>query len=268
MRCLCFTVDLDRDVNFNIPGSVPAGSLDRGSGTGPRFTSTQEGLNILSDLLDDVGMKATFFAEGRTLGSIDSSGLAGHEVGIHGYDHEDLVAGNAEYGNDWVKAVLQKASDVVADATGKKPGCFRAPYMKINEHILKVLPEIGIKYDSSFYSPIGRSMPPIRFDNGLYEVPVPEGTDAGGRKISAYTWPMHEGKRIPEDYIRMASEIDDGIFNISTHTWHMSESRSDGIMGPERLANNIENIRKVLEGIEDMGFKAMTIPEAARAFHA
>jgi peptidoglycan/xylan/chitin deacetylase (PgdA/CDA1 family) len=266
MRCLCFTVDLDRDVNYNIPGNVPAGSLDRGYGPAPRFGSTQKGLDILIELLDDLGMKATFFAEGRTLESIDHSGLSGHEVGIHGYDHEDLVACASEYGTDWVRDILQKASEVVTDAVGNKPRCFRAPYMKTDDRIMGLLPDIGIEYDSSLYSDLRRDMPPFRLGNGLYEVPVPEGTDLNGKKISAYTWPMHEGKRGPDDYIRMASSVESGILNIATHTWHIVESRSEGMMDPSRLKKNIGDLRRILERAEDIGFEVLTIPDAVHRF--
>ena len=65
-RKLYFTVDADRDVNIPIPGSVAAGSIDRGSGTGPRFSSSERGMSVLVDLLDDIGVRGTFFLEGRT----------------------------------------------------------------------------------------------------------------------------------------------------------------------------------------------------------
>jgi hypothetical protein len=57
-----FTVDLDRDVNFP-DGGNKAGSLDRGNGTAPRFTSSEKGAAILQEILDETGIKATFFAE-------------------------------------------------------------------------------------------------------------------------------------------------------------------------------------------------------------
>ncbi len=51
-RTFRFTVDLDRDANFPIPGQAAAGSLDRGSGAAPRFSSAERGLSILLDVLD------------------------------------------------------------------------------------------------------------------------------------------------------------------------------------------------------------------------
>lgn len=90
-RSLCFTVDVDRDVNIPIKGMNKAGSMDRGSGKTPRYDSSAEGLRILTELLDEMGVKATYFAEGRTLMNIGAQALFGREVGIHGLDHEDMT---------------------------------------------------------------------------------------------------------------------------------------------------------------------------------
>ncbi|MCK9322427.1 MAG: polysaccharide deacetylase family protein [Candidatus Methanomethylophilaceae archaeon] len=268
MKTLCFTIDLDRDVNICLPGHTPAGSMDRGSGTAPRFDSTSEGLPVISELLDDLHIKGTFFAEGKTLESIDATSfLSGHEIGMHGYEHEDLTGSNGiEYERFEKKAILLHSSDVVNDITGIRPQCFRAPYMKIGQDVIDILPEIGIKYDSSFYTKMTGTLTPSKMKNGVYEVSVPEGHDAEGKKIAAYLWPMHEGRRVPEDYISLASQLNKGIFVLATHTWHMSESRKNGKMTSEEMMANIDNTRKVLEGILDLGFVAKTIPDAVRPY--
>ena len=56
MRRLCFTVDLDRDVNDAVIGRSAAISMDRGQGTEPRFSSSEKGAGIIMDLMDDLGM--------------------------------------------------------------------------------------------------------------------------------------------------------------------------------------------------------------------
>ena len=81
---LVFTVDLDRDVNFPMEGCREARSLDRGGGTFPRFSSAERGLRILMDILDEIGMKATFFVEGRTSETIGCSSISGHCIGLRG----------------------------------------------------------------------------------------------------------------------------------------------------------------------------------------
>lgn len=268
MRALCFTVDFDRDVNVCIEGRLAAGSLDRGSGTSPRFGSSAEGLTVLTDLLDEIGVKATFFAEGRTLDNADNTGcLSGHEVGIHGLEHEDFTGCSGVTVNSaMLEAIIARSVDIVKDCTSRRPVCSRAPYMKIDEYIYGILHRHGIRYDSSEYAQLEGQMHPYNVGPGIAEVPVPEGTDAAGNKISAYLWPMHEGKRRPDDYIRMASAVEDGIFCLGTHTWHMVESRKGGRMDGTERAVNKANVRRVLEGILDMGFKPMTVPSAADSF--
>ena len=52
-KVLCFTVDLDRDVNEPVYGSVAAGSKDFGDGNAPRFSSSGRGAELLVELLDE-----------------------------------------------------------------------------------------------------------------------------------------------------------------------------------------------------------------------
>jgi len=263
MRALCVTVDLDRDVNIRIPGGTAAGSIDRGGGNSPRFTSAQAGLDVLLDILKETGVRATFFAEGRAIETISVRGLSGHEVGVHGYDHEDMTS----LSEHEVRECMDKAVRAVRRRVGRDPVSFRAPYMKISGSVLDILPEYGIRYDSSAYAqPKRGSVRPFRLLNGVIEVPVPEGIDRSGKKIAAYLWPMHEGKRPPEDYLDMASQVKEGAFVLATHAWHMTESRERGIMTSEEASRNAENVRKVIEGMIGMGFEPMPVSECAERF--
>jgi len=260
MRALCVTVDLDRDVNIALPGAE-AGSLDRGNGTAPRFTSSARGLSILSDLFDELSIEATFFAEAATLGKVNAGLLSGHCVGIHGVDHEDITSIRDI---DEKRAVLERSAAIVRDTVGRAPECFRAPYMRIDDETLDLLPGIGIRVDSSKYAAMKKRMMPEKVRGGLWEIAVPEGLDQNGRKIAAYLWPMHESKRRPEDYLDMASVMEEGAFVIATHTWHMVESRENGVMSSDELKKNIANVRRVLEGLMDDGMRPMTLCEIER----
>lgn len=267
-KAFCFTIDLDRDVNICIDGQLAAGSVDRGRGTSPRFDSTGKGLALLSGLLDELGVKATYFAEGRTLENIECAQyLSGHEVGMHGLDHEDLTGCNDVTLNaEMIEAILQRSSDIVTDVTGKIPRCFRAPYMKVDDLIIDMLPSTGVLYDSSMYAPIQVSSHPSRWENGIIELSVPEDEDSTGNKMSGYFWPMHEGKRSPKDYIALSEHVKEGVYTIATHTWHICESRKSGFMDETAIMNNLNKIREVLVGLMDTGFAPMTIPKAAERF--
>ena len=260
-RTFRFTVDLDRVVNFPVPGQAAAGSLDRGSGTSPRFSSAERGLAVLLDVLDDVGMRATFFVEGRTAERIDCSCLSGHGIGFHGYDHEDLSGESTglRLSLEEKEAILRRGFDAVADRVSR-PSCFRAPYMVRDESILPMLSSLGVGADSSTYSYGGCE--PYSIGDGLTEHPVPKSRDASGKTIAAYLWPMHEGKRPPEDYVRMSEGM--GTFMLATHTWHMCERRDAGLMDEEGVRRNADDVRRVLEGILDSGFS----PDVVRRRHS
>ncbi len=261
-RSLCFTVDVDRDVNIPIKGMNKAGSMDRGSGKTPRYDSSAEGLRILTELLDEMGVKATYFAEGRTLMNIGAQALFGREVGIHGLDHEDMTGTFPSGGKE---DVLIQSRDIVEDMLGVRPRCSRMPYMKMSDEVPGILSRLGIIYDSSEYKPLARSMMPYDLD-GITEIPVPTGTDNKGKKIVGYLWPMHEGKRKPSEYVGMTSTMEEGIFVLATHSWHITESIDGGRMSNETAKSNLDNVRQVIGGILDLGFKAETLPGAAQRF--
>lgn len=251
---LYFTVDADRDANIPIPGNVAAGSIDRGSGTGPRYSSSERGMAILADLLDDIGVRGTFFLEGRTAEMTECSVLAGHCIGLHGYDHEDLTGAETGVVPD-VGVVLRRGFEAVSDRV-MCPTCFRAPYMAVNEGILEVVRGLGITADSSLYTPVGGSTAPYDI-GGMTEYPVPKRKDPSGKTIAAYLWPMHEGRRVPSDYIHMAEGLSHMV--LATHTWHMVETRDRGAMGDSWVRDNTDRVRQVIEGILDLGFEPCVV---------
>ena len=253
-RKLYFTVDADRDANIPIPGSVAAGSIDRGSGIGPRFASSERGMSVLADLLDDLGVRGTFFMEGRTAEVTECSVLSGHCIGLHGYDHEDLLGTETGVVPD-VREVLRRGYDAVSDALSR-PTCFRAPYMTADRSVLEAVRELGITADSSFYTSVGGPTDPYEL-HGMTEYPVPKTRDSRGKTIAAYLWPMHEGRRVPEDYVRMAEGMTTLV--LATHTWHMVETRDGGVMGPGWVRENAERVRDVISGILDLGFEPSVI---------
>ncbi len=201
-------------------------------------------------------MKATFFVEGRTAETIDCSRLSGHCIGLHGYDHEDLSGENTglRLSREEKESILRRGSGAVSDNVSK-PECFRAPYMVKDEEVLSILPSLGIRADSSEYS--YGDCRPYDLGNGVMEYPVPKSRDAAGKVIAAYLWPMHEGKRVPEDYIRMSEGRD--IFMLATHTWHMVERRDAGVMDDSEARRNADDVRAVLAGILDSGFVSDTV---------
>lgn len=264
MRALCVTVDFDRDVNRAVPGRREAVC---GDDMCKRYVSSEEGVSLLSELLDDLNVRGTFFAEASTLKCVGASSVSGHEVALHGYDHEDFTGctSGIPLGEDEIREIMERSVNVVKDLTGTAPRGFRAPYMKAHEPLMNLLKEYGITYDSSEYANLGRSMMPYR-KWGITEIPVPKGKDASGRTIAAYLWPMHEGDRAPAEYAEMASAMEEGVFVIATHTWHMAESRKRGRMNGADRESNLSNVREVIGSLIDMGYEPVTMEQARGRF--
>ncbi len=241
---LVFTVDVDRDANIHIDGQSAAGSKDRGQGVAPRFGSSEKGLSLIMDMLDGLGIKGTFFVEGRTAETVDCSCLADQCIGFHGYDHEDLTA------IDDLPEVMDRAYSAVRDNVAR-PVCFRAPFMQTDDRVYDELVRLGIGHDSSVYGVPGQHIFAVR---SVTVHPVAKGRDRNGKTIAAYLWPMHEGKRTAQDYIDLASSISDGELLISTHSWHMIESIENGLLTEDEVRTNICNVESVITGIIDEGF--------------
>ena len=265
VRILCFTVDLDRDVNEPVFGSVCAGSKDRGSGNAPRFESTGKGTRMIAEMLDDLGVKGTFFAEARALHRSGAfSHVSGHEVALHGLDHEDFTGEKTGIHMDEgdMREVIERSISLIRDCVGYQPKGFRTPYMNVNDSLMAFLPEYGIRYDSSYYAYVQPEMRPYRLENGLVEIPVPKGNDSEGRSLTSYLWPMHEGERDINDYIGLARNVKDGIFVLATHSWHICETYSGGILDQKGSEDNIQKLKTLLEMLMDDGFEIRTMSDA------
>jgi peptidoglycan-N-acetylglucosamine deacetylase len=127
-------------------------SVDRGEGPvllsrgefGPRV-----GVPRILDLLARHGIAATFFVPGHTAvtfpDSVRSIVEAGHEIGCHGWAHEDL----AKHSADEQRAILIRSRDVVGEAFGRALTGFRAPYWSLADETLPLVEELGFLYDSS-----------------------------------------------------------------------------------------------------------------------
>jgi peptidoglycan/xylan/chitin deacetylase (PgdA/CDA1 family) len=259
-RKLCFTVDVDRDVNERVPGRAEAVSLHS---DGARFTSSEAGADIVLDMLNDIGIKGTFFTEATALKNIDVQ-FGKNEVAMHGLDHEDMTGevSGIRLSDDALNKIMRTSSDIIKDRTGTAPKGFRAPYMRTDERIMNAAADAGAVYDSSMYGVLSGTFGPYDLGNGMKEILIPTSTDRNGKKITAYLWPMHEGKRTYDGYIEMAETLKDGVFVIATHSWHIVESRSDGLMDNDRRKRNIDNVKKILTELMDSGFKAVRMIDA------
>ena len=107
---------------------------------GPDPVSTPEFLEVLADR----GVKATFFMVGsmvaRSPGLAAEVAAAGHEIGVHGYEHRYLTK---RWPHD-VRADLTRAAELIGTATGVMPKLFRPPYGVLSGPALLAVRELGL----------------------------------------------------------------------------------------------------------------------------
>jgi len=108
----------------------------------------------LLGLLDDFRVKGTFFVLGwvaeRRPDLVRDILAAGHEVGIHGYDHRPITAMTPS----GFREDIRRAKGIVEDITGQPVLGYRAPtYSVVKDTLwaLDVMVEEGLQYDSSIF---------------------------------------------------------------------------------------------------------------------
>jgi peptidoglycan-N-acetylglucosamine deacetylase len=103
----------------------------------------------LLKLFDKRGLKTTWFIPGHSIETFpDQMKMvvdAGHEVGIHGYTHENPI----EMSREQEKAVLLRSIELVEKLSGKRPRGYVAPWWEISATSASLLLEHGIQYDHS-----------------------------------------------------------------------------------------------------------------------
>lgn len=97
------------------------------------------------DMLAARRIRATFFMLGsmvvRAPGLAAEVAAAGHEVGVHGFEHRYLpLRGPAATWSD-----LTRATELVAAATGRSPGFFRPPYGVLSGPALLTLRRLRLR---------------------------------------------------------------------------------------------------------------------------
>jgi polysaccharide deacetylase family protein (PEP-CTERM system associated) len=105
-------------------------------------------------VLDDHGVKGTFFVQGKVAETfprlVRDLVSAGHEIQSHGYSHRPLFAMNRRELRD----ELERARKTVEDASGLRVNAFRAQDFSIvagNLWALDVLADVGFEIDSSIF---------------------------------------------------------------------------------------------------------------------
>ncbi|EFN2178464.1 polysaccharide deacetylase [Campylobacter coli] len=107
------------------------------------------GIPRLLKLFKKYNIPATWFAPGHFIETFPEQMKmivdAGHEIGAHGYSHENPIAMSAKQEED----VLLKSIELIEKISGKKPSGYVAPWWEFSNITNELLLKHGIKYDHS-----------------------------------------------------------------------------------------------------------------------
>lgn len=114
------------------------------------------GTDIILEELERQQASAVFFVVGRMIEEhpdvVQAIAAAGHEIGLHGYEHDNL----ARYDADALALLdknLARVGSLLEDMTGSRPRAFRAPYLLwpnfYRDEIYTMLKEQGFRWVSN-----------------------------------------------------------------------------------------------------------------------
>jgi peptidoglycan/xylan/chitin deacetylase (PgdA/CDA1 family) len=142
---VCLSFDVDNESYLLARGETSPTTLSAAD------FGAEAGLPRILGLLDHYQIPATFFIPAvsallhpEMIPAILKSGR--HEIGVHGWIHESLVALNSELEEE---RLLNRAINYLTEATGKRPVGYRAPAWAFSRHTVGLLQRSGFLYDSS-----------------------------------------------------------------------------------------------------------------------
>jgi peptidoglycan/xylan/chitin deacetylase (PgdA/CDA1 family) len=128
-------------------------------------------------LFDKYGLRTTWFIPGHSIETFPKQmkmvADAGHEIGLHGYSHENPVAMTPAQ----EEAVLVKSMALVEELAGREPRGYVAPWWELSAATVGLLLKNGIKYDHSrmdndfhpFYARVGDTWTKIDYSKNAEE---------------------------------------------------------------------------------------------------
>jgi len=112
------------------------------------FSGEVGSLRLLK-LFDRFGIKTTWFVPGHSIETFPEQmaavAEAGHEIGMHGYSHENPIAMTPEQ----EEAVMDRSIELITGLSGRRPTGYVAPWWEFSPVSNELLLKKGIKYDHS-----------------------------------------------------------------------------------------------------------------------
>ena len=142
---VAFGVDVDAVAGWlgSYGGENSPDDISRGMFAG------EVGVPRILRLFERYDLRATWFVPGHSIETFPNETRmivdAGHEVGVHGYAHENPIAMT----RDQESAILDRCIDLIQNVTGVRPTGAVAPWWEFSPATAELLLERGIKYDHS-----------------------------------------------------------------------------------------------------------------------
>ncbi|TXK42214.1 polysaccharide deacetylase family protein [Nonomuraea sp. C10] len=184
---LCLTFDLDAHTMWT--------SKDPGNAARPAVLSSGDydlgqGLDLVLGLLAEHGIRTTFFVPSDVAadapGAIGKIVAEGHEIAMHGTDHNPLP----DRSRPAEAALLRTVKDTLEQVSGTPVRGYRAPLYDVTEHTRDVLAEIGCTFSSNFMDAVRPYV--VRGEHGpVAEIPTHWALDDGPHLLFANSPPNY-----------------------------------------------------------------------------
>lgn len=226
-------------------------------------------MKLFSRSLQEYNINATIFIPSSILSRnsdiLDAIDLDRIEIALHGRDHIDYTNLSSEEISCHIKTAIETFKDYQIKAFG-----FRAPYLKINNNVLKAINNSGMIYDSSYpvyfdtipkdsakYPLVERliklydmrfGFPKISKINQLKEIPVALPDDE--ILVERLDYNKEQVSRCWIDSMKISKNTEEGIFVLQLH--------------PERIALLKESLIDTIQWAANNGVTIKSLADIAR----
>jgi peptidoglycan-N-acetylglucosamine deacetylase len=277
-----FGVDIDAVAGWlgSYGGEDSPNDIQRGMFAG------EVGTPRLLDLFAKYSIRASWFIPGHSIETFPAQTKmiadAGHEIGAHGYSHENPVAMTPKQEED----VLQRCVELIEQVTDSRPQGYVAPWWEMSKVTAELLLKYGFTYDHSqsyhdflpFYARVGDSWTKIDYSKeaAQWMRPLVRGREIDLVEIAAnwyvddlppmmfikkspnshgFVNPRHLEEMWRDEFDWVYREMDYGIFPITIHP---------DVSGRPQVLLMLERLIEYINGHK--GVSWLTMDEIAQDF--
>jgi peptidoglycan/xylan/chitin deacetylase (PgdA/CDA1 family) len=279
-----FGIDIDAVAGWlgSYGGEDSPNDIQRGMFAG------EVGVPRLLRMFDRYGIRTSWFIPGHSIETFPEQVRmivdAGHEIGAHGYSHENPVAMTPKQEED----VLRRSVELIEQVGGKRPTGYVAPWWEMSSATAELLLKYGFTYDHSqsyndfepFYARVGDTWTKIDYSKEASEwmKPLQRGQEIDLVEIGANWYvddlpPMMFIKKSPnshgfvnprhleeiwrDEFDWVYRELDYAVFPITIHP---------DVSGRPQVLLMLERLIEYINGHE--GVSWMTMNDIADDFRA